>query len=77
MRKTRGTATGPLYETGLAELMVFYRERAAGFCVDTGNQDEGYFDALVRMLNRLSRPSANCPHPIRMLRSCGWIAYAS
>jgi hypothetical protein len=34
---------------GLAELMVFYCERAAGFCNDLGNQDEGYFDALVRM----------------------------
>jgi hypothetical protein len=33
---------------GLAELMVFYCEQAAGFCSDTGNDDEGYFDALVR-----------------------------
>src|SRR5438552_15756148 len=34
---------------GLAELMVFYCERAAGFCSDVANDDEGYFDALVRM----------------------------
>ena len=34
---------------GLAELMVFYCERAAGFCNDFGVQDDGYFDALVRM----------------------------
>src|SRR6266702_2292866 len=34
---------------GLAELMVYYCETAAGFCNDIGNQDEGYFDALVRM----------------------------
>ena len=34
---------------GLAELMVFYCERAAGFCSDVCNDDEGYFDALVRM----------------------------
>ena len=34
---------------GLAELMVFYCERAAGFSNDVGLQDEGYFDALVRM----------------------------
>jgi hypothetical protein len=34
---------------GLAELMVFYCERAAGFCSDVGYQDESYFDALVRM----------------------------
>src|ERR1039457_1650905 len=34
---------------GLAELMVFYCESAAGFSNDVGNQDEGYFDALVHM----------------------------
>jgi hypothetical protein len=33
---------------GLAELMVFYCERAAGFCSDIGYQDESYFDALAR-----------------------------
>ena len=37
---------------GLAELMVFYCERAAGFCSDIGYQDDGYFDALVRMFER-------------------------
>src|SRR6266852_5497296 len=37
---------------GLAELMVFYCERAAGFCSDISNDDEGYFDALVRMFER-------------------------
>jgi hypothetical protein len=34
---------------GLAELMVFFCERAAGFSADVGLQDEGLFDALVRM----------------------------
>lgn len=34
---------------GLAELMVFYCERAAGFSLDVGLQDEGYFDALIRV----------------------------
>ncbi len=34
---------------GLAELAVFFCERAAGFSSDVGLQDEGYFDALVRM----------------------------
>jgi hypothetical protein len=33
---------------GLAELMVFYCERASGFCTDIANDDEGYFNALVR-----------------------------
>ena len=37
---------------GLAELMVFYCERAAGFCSDIGNDDEGYFDAMVRMFEQ-------------------------
>jgi hypothetical protein len=37
---------------GLAELMVFYCENAAGFSNDVGNQDEGYFDALVHMFEQ-------------------------
>jgi hypothetical protein len=37
---------------GLAELMVFYCERAAGFSHEVGLQDEGYFDALVRMFEQ-------------------------
>ncbi|HXJ38406.1 MAG TPA: hypothetical protein VNH18_03950, partial [Bryobacteraceae bacterium] len=36
----------------LAELMVFFCERAAGFCNDIGYQDESYFDALVRMFEQ-------------------------
>ena len=48
---------------GLAELMVFYCERAAGFCSDIANDDEGYFDALVRMfeqaLKAIAQLSAN------------------
>ena len=37
---------------GLAELMVFYCERASGFSSDVGLQDEVYFDALVRMFEQ-------------------------
>ena len=37
---------------GLAELMVFYCERAAGFCNDVGYQDDSYFNALVRMFEQ-------------------------
>ncbi len=37
---------------GLAELMVFFCESAAGFCNDVGNQDEGYLDALVHMFEQ-------------------------
>ncbi len=36
----------------LAELMVFFCERAVGFSNDVGLQDEGYFDALVRMFGQ-------------------------
>ncbi len=36
----------------VAELMVFYCERASGFCADIGYQDDGYFDALVRMFEQ-------------------------
>ena len=37
---------------GLAELMVFYCEQAAGYCHDIGFQEEGFFDALVRMFEQ-------------------------
>jgi hypothetical protein len=36
----------------LAELMVFYCERAAGFSNDVGLQDESYFIAMVRMFEQ-------------------------
>jgi hypothetical protein len=38
--------------TGLAELMVFYCEQAAGFCADIGYQEESYFSSLVRMFEQ-------------------------
>lgn len=42
-----GNATGD--PAGLAELMVFYCEQAAGFCSAVGYADENYFNALVKM----------------------------
>ena len=51
---------------GLAELMVFYCECAAGFCNDLGNQDdEGYFDALVRMFEQALKVLGQLPAPDR------------
>ena len=44
---------------GLAELMVFYCERAAGFSNDVGLQDGGYFDALVRMFEQALKTIAS------------------
>jgi hypothetical protein len=46
---------------GLAELMVFYCECAAGFCNDIGYQDDGYFDALVRMFEQAVKVIAPLP----------------
>jgi hypothetical protein len=39
-------------QEGLAELMVFYCERSAGFSSDIASDDEGYFNALVRMFEQ-------------------------
>ena len=46
---------------GLAELMVFYCEQAAGFSHDVGLQDEAYFDALVRMFEQALKAIAVLP----------------
>lgn len=50
---------------GLAELMVFYCERAAGFSSEFGLQDEGYFDALVRMFEQALKAIAALPDAAR------------
>ena len=46
---------------GLSELMVFYCEQAAGYCHDIGYQDEGFFDALVRMFEQALRSISTLP----------------
>jgi hypothetical protein len=51
------------HPAGLAELMVFYCECAAGFCADVGYQDGGYFDALVRMFKSALELAAGLPAP--------------
>ena len=50
---------------GLAELMVFYCEHAAGFCTDLGNQDEVFFDALLRMFEQALKTIGQLPAPDR------------
>jgi hypothetical protein len=50
---------------GLAELMVFFCERAVGFSNDVGLQDESYFDALVRMFEQASRAIGALPEDHR------------
>lgn len=44
---------------GLAELLVFYCERAAGFCQDVHHEDASYFDALVRMFGQALKATAD------------------
>ncbi|HXY48319.1 MAG TPA: hypothetical protein VEI01_02630 [Terriglobales bacterium] len=47
--------------TGLTELMVFYCEQAAGYCQDIGYQEEGFFDALVRMFEQALQSANTLP----------------
>lgn len=44
---------------GLAELMVFYCERATEFIGDVSLQDDGYFNALVRMFEQALKTIAS------------------
>lgn len=46
---------------GLAELMVFYCERAAGFCCDVTYANPEYFDALVRMFAEALKATTAVP----------------
>jgi len=50
---------------GLAELAVFFCERAVGFSNDVGLQDEGYFDALVRMFGQALKDADALPEDRR------------
>jgi len=50
---------------GLAELMVFFCERAVGFSSDVGLQDESYFDALVRMFDQACKAADVLPEERR------------
>lgn len=50
---------------GLAELAVFFCERAVGFSNDVGQQDEGYFDALVRMFEHALTTIGSLPEDRR------------
>lgn len=56
-------ADGP--SEGLSELMVFYCEQASGFSCDIGLQDEGYFDALVRMFEQALKTTITLPQEQR------------
>jgi hypothetical protein len=49
----------------LAELMVFFCERGAGFSRDVGLQDEGFFEALLRMFEQTLLVAVALPGPLR------------
>jgi hypothetical protein len=55
---------------GLAELLVFSCERAAGFCQDVHNEDTAYFDALVRMFEQAVEATANLTGNVQEWLSC-------
>jgi hypothetical protein len=48
-------------DAGLAELMVFYCEQDARFSRDVGQDNEGHFDALVRMFEQALNVIATLP----------------
>jgi len=50
---------------GLAELMVFYCERAASFCADADPIDPAYFEALVRMFAQALKTTTALPMNIQ------------
>ncbi|BDI06097.1 hypothetical protein [Sphaerotilus microaerophilus] len=54
-KKASGTAEG------LAELTVFFCERASGFACDVGMDDETYLGALVRMFEQAMKAVAALP----------------
>lgn len=58
-KKASGTAEG------LAELMVFYCERASGFSRDVGMDDEAYLSALVRMFGQALKVLATVPEALQ------------
>ena len=58
-KKASGTAHG------LAELMVFYCERASGFGCDVGLDDEAYLSALVRTFEQALKSVATLPETQR------------
>ena len=51
---------------GMAELMVFYCERATGFSKGLSHDDAGYFDALVRMFEQALKTTNTLAGNIRI-----------
>jgi hypothetical protein len=50
---------------GLAELLVYYCERAAGFCQEVDHQDRAYFDALVQKFAEALAATVSLPDKVQ------------
>jgi hypothetical protein len=50
---------------GLTELLVFYCERAAGFCEDVDHRDAAYLDALVRAFKQVLQATGKLPGKVQ------------
>jgi len=50
---------------GLAELLVFYCERAAGFCQEVDHRDTAYLNALVRMFEQALKATVGLNRKVR------------
>lgn len=50
---------------GLADLMIFYCRHAVGFSTEVGVNDEGYFDALIRMFEQALKVVMSLPEDKR------------
>ncbi len=50
---------------GLAELLVFYCERAVGFCQEVDHRDTAYLNALVRMFEQALKATVGLNGKIR------------
>lgn len=50
---------------GVAELLAFYCERAAGFCQEVDHRDAAYLDALVRAFKQALRATGKLPGKVQ------------
>lgn len=50
---------------GLAELLVFYCERAAGFCAQVDHRDVAYLDSFVRAFQQALRAAGKLPSNVQ------------
>lgn len=57
----RSPSTKSARRLGVAELLAFYCECAAGFCQEVDHQDAAYLDALVRTFKQALQATGKLP----------------